>query len=138
MDFECDVGFTRADQGSCSKIPDYDKQIGSSVVEDAAATCESFGYYTVTQGYRKIPGNRCYGGLDLNPTSYSCSGVSGLFSLKNVMTLLVVGLIIYFGWPAIEAIVLILPIPDPKDMLERVTSLFNRKPAPKGRTPASK
>jgi hypothetical protein len=31
------------------------------------AMCDVWGYYTVTQGYRKVPGNRCNGGLDLNP-----------------------------------------------------------------------
>jgi hypothetical protein len=32
--------------------------------------CDAFGFYTVTNGYRKIPGDKCYGGIDLNPIVY--------------------------------------------------------------------
>jgi len=32
--------------------------------------CDEFGYYEISQGYRKVPGNICYGGIDLNPYRY--------------------------------------------------------------------
>ena len=75
IDYECDLGYKRTKQGICQQIKDYDKKILSLVKEDQASMCESFGFYTETQGYRKVPGNRCIAGLDLNPIVYSCSGM---------------------------------------------------------------
>ena len=121
MDYECDAGFTRnPDTGRCEQIPEYQQRFTELVKLDQAAQCDAFGYYTLTQGYRKVPGNRCVGGLDLNPISYSCSAVGGFFTFKTLLTLAVVGLALYFGWPIIEAVLIILPIPDPKDVIEKV------------------
>lgn len=81
----------------------------------------------MTQGYRKIPGDRCYGGLDLNPAIYSCSYsgmILGLISLKSFLSLIIMGAIFYFGWPLIEALLIVLPIPDPKEMKDKFMSLF--------------
>ncbi len=97
--------------------------LGAAIKEDQAAQCETFGFYTVTQGYRKIPGNRCLGGLDRNPYTYSCSGLGGFFSLKTLLTYLVIGLALYYGWPVIEAILILLPIPDPKEILEKLKTM---------------
>jgi hypothetical protein len=74
----------------------------------------------VTQGYRKIPGNRCVGGIDLNPATYSCSGLGGWFSIKSILTYLVIGLVFYYGWPVIESLIILLPIPDPKELLTKI------------------
>jgi hypothetical protein len=30
---------------------------------------------------------------------------------------------LYYGWPIIEAVILVLPIPDPKDQIEKVKSV---------------
>ncbi len=87
--------------------------------------CDSFGYYTVTQGYRKVPGNRCTGGLDLNPIVYSCSGLGGLFTLRNVLILAIVVIMLYFGWPIIEAILIMLPLPDPKELKQKISSFVS-------------
>jgi len=38
----------------------------------------------------------------------------------------VVAAALYYGWPIIEAIILILPIPDPKDSIDRVKSAANQ------------
>ncbi len=126
MDYECDVGYERAPNSkTCVKIEDYEKLLGASIKEDQAAQCETFGFYTVTQGYRKIPGNRCMGGLDRNPYTYSCSGLGGFFSLKTLLTYLVIGLALYYGWPLIEALLILLPIPDPKEILEKLKSFVS-------------
>ena len=61
--------------------------------------------------------------------SYSCSGVPG-FSLKNILIVCIAGLAIYFGWPVVEAIVIFLPLPDPKDVLEKFKRFTSRAPAP--------
>lgn len=87
--------------------------------------CDAFGYYTVTQGYRKVPGNKCSGGLDLAPYTYSCSSMGGWFTLSNILLAVIVAAVLYFGWPIIEAIIIMLPIPDPKDIKERIGGLFS-------------
>ncbi len=81
------------------------------------------GYYQVSSGYRKVPGNKCIGGLDLNPVVYSCSSTS-LFSFKALLSIIIIGAILYFGWPIFEAVIIALPIPDPKDVKDKVKSMF--------------
>lgn len=70
-----------------------------------------------------MPGNKCSSGLDLNPTVYSCSATS-ILSLKVFMSLIIIGAILYFGWPMFEALLIALPIPDPKDVKDKVRNLF--------------
>jgi hypothetical protein len=48
--------------------------------------------------------------------------VGGVLSLKGLLTLALVGLALYFGWPVIEATLIILPIPDPADLSEKIKS----------------
>lgn len=79
----------------------------------------------MTQGYRKVPGDICTGGLDLSPVQYSCSitgAVTSFFSLKGIFYLGVFGALIYFGWPIIEAILILLPIPDPEELKRKMKS----------------
>jgi len=71
----------------------------------------------------------CVGGLDLNPKVLSCgySGlVFGLMSFKTLIVIIVLAAIIYYGWNYIEEFLIILPIPDPKDMKEKVLGIFFR------------
>jgi len=37
---------------------------------------------------------------------------------------MLLGAVLYFGWTYVEAILIALPLPDPKDLKERVTKLF--------------
>lgn len=85
--------------------------------------CNMFGFYTVSSGYRKVPGNRCEGGLDLNPVVYSCSPVS-IFNFKIILSIIIIATILYFGWPLFEAVLIALPIPDPKDVKDKVKSIL--------------
>jgi hypothetical protein len=81
--------------------------------------CAEFGYYEITQGYRRIPGNICEGGIDLSPYRYQCSTsgyIGSFFTFRSMFMLCVIGALCYYGWPVIEAVLLLLPIPDPKDM----------------------
>lgn len=41
------------------------------------------------------------------------------------MTCICIG-VLYYGWPVIEAILILLPIPDPKVIKETTTSVFSR------------
>lgn len=45
--------------------------------------------------------------------------ISSLFNFRNILLALVVGFGAYYGWPIIEAIIVISPIPDPKDLIEK-------------------
>jgi len=94
--------------------------MGGYIKEDQAAQCDTYGYYSVSQGYRKIPGNRCWGGVDLNPDTYSCSVVGGFFTWRTLVYFMIVAVAGYYGWPLIEALVILLPIPDPKEVIEKV------------------
>jgi hypothetical protein len=40
------------------------------------------------------------------------------------LTYLIIGLALYYGWPIIEAIVILLPIPDPKEIFSKVKGIL--------------
>ena len=48
--------------------------------------------------------------------------VSSIVSFKTVAIALIGFACLYYGWPIIEAILLVLPIPDPKESLNKVKS----------------
>lgn len=128
MDYECDYGYKRSESGNqCVKEWWNTESANGPLTAHQHDQCDLYGFYTVSQGYRKIPGNKCEGGLDLNPTVYSCS-VTGLISLKVIVSLVIIGAILYFGWPLFEAVLIALPIPDPKDVKDKVKNLFKATP----------
>jgi hypothetical protein len=51
--------------------------------------------------------------------------VFGMVSMRNVILAMIVGAILYYGWPIFEGLIVKLPIPDPKDMREKVTSIIS-------------
>lgn len=70
-----------------------------------------------------MPGNICTGGVDLNPYRYQCTAkgwIKSWFTFRGIFMLGVIGAILYYGWPIIEAVLLLLPIPDPSDLKEKV------------------
>ena len=40
--------------------------------------------------------------------------------------LAVIGAVFYFGWPVIEAILILIPLPDPSEAKESIIGLWNR------------
>jgi hypothetical protein len=48
--------------------------------------------------------------------------VSSIISFKTVAIAIIGFACLYYGWPIIEAILLVLPIPDPKESLNKVKS----------------
>lgn len=86
-----------------------------------------YGYYEISQGYRKIPGNICIGGLNLEPYRYQCNMggyFRSIFSFKGIFTIAIFSAVCYFGWPIIEAILLLTPIPDPSDLKNKASNLL--------------
>ena len=133
MDFECDVGYSRTDgsAGPCleslNHLTELEKQ--QHLQERQQEQCEEFGYYEVSQGYRKIPGNICTGGIDLNPYRYQCTArgwVASWFTFRGIFMLGVLGAVCYYGWPLIEAVLLLLPIPDPTDMKNKAKEMSDK------------
>lgn len=51
----------------------------------------------------------------MEPIRYQCNAtvIGTVFSLRGILMLSVLCAVLYFGWPIIEAVILLLPIPDP-------------------------
>lgn len=81
MDFECDFGYKRTDSGQCEAVKD--------LTYDAPEDCD--GYYTISKGYRRIPGDTCEGGGEYDPIKLSCPGTWTLISFRTVIVLLLIG-----------------------------------------------
>jgi hypothetical protein len=61
-DYECDMNYVRNKGGKCEMVPDPLDAAGHRHMSEKEEDCALEGFYTITQGYRKIPGNQCYGG----------------------------------------------------------------------------
>jgi hypothetical protein len=46
--------------------------------------------------------------------------------LKSVLIFGIIILVLYFGWPIIEAIIILLPIPDPKEVMAKLRGVLGR------------
>jgi hypothetical protein len=57
--YECDTGFFRDENGACLAI---DEQ---PISYDPPDNCN--GQYKITQGYRKVAGDSCFGGVSHDP-----------------------------------------------------------------------
>lgn len=51
----------------------------------------------------------------------------GFLSIKGFFTLIILAAIFYFGWPLIEATIIALPIPDPKEVKDKITKAINSR-----------
>ena len=74
-----------------------------------------------------MPGDFCTGGVDLGPSVVSC-GYGGLLfgflTAKTAILFLIVGALLYYGRKYLEALLIALPIPDPKDMKEKMGNMI--------------
>jgi len=120
-DYECDMNYVRTKGGQCEPVADPLKRHGQRILSEKEEDCALEGFYSISKGYRKIPGDMCYGGVQLDPVRKPCTSFAWFSSIVNLKSIFVAALVIgamYYGWPIIEAIILILPIPDPKDTIE--------------------
>jgi hypothetical protein len=123
-DYECDMNYVRNKGGKCEPVPDPLNRHEQKHLTEKEEDCALEGFYTVTQGYRRIPGDVCYGG-SLDPYRKPCTSfawLSSIISLKSAALTALITACLYYGWPIIEAVILVLPIPDPKDSIEKVKS----------------
>jgi len=87
-DWECDYGYTRTGSGPC--LPENDKiAAGNGVAPE-----QCYGHYSITQGYRKVGGNSCLGGVDHSPIMVQCPGTTVL-SAKNFFLM---GFLLFGVW----------------------------------------
>jgi hypothetical protein len=56
--------------------------------------------------------------------------MSGHVTLWNCFLLIVVGGLLYLAKPVFEACVLVLPIPDPKEIMEKLGAIFSKDNIP--------
>jgi len=68
------------------------------------------------------------GGLDLEPKRHDCNPgfFRSLFSFHKILWAIVVGAVIYFGWPMIEAIILALPIENLNGVRDSLSNVYNK------------
>jgi hypothetical protein len=108
-DYECDYGFTREKIGDpCTQV----KNNNETLITKPPQIC--FSYYTISKGYRKVPGNQCVGGVIYDPIIIPCPN-TGLFSS--------IGLIIFLIVFAILIILIILAFN--KNFLNNVSEMVN-------------
>jgi hypothetical protein len=49
--------------------------------------------------------------------------LTSLGNLKSIAVIILVVILLYYGWPVVEALLLMLPIPDPKEQIEKVKNM---------------
>ena len=108
MDFECDIGYRRASSGLCEPTKELPPV-------EAPQTCS--GYYEITQGYRKVPGNTCYGGELFHPIKVSCPGSWNLISFKTILVILLIVGLFFVAKPYLN-----------EDYLEKLLGLVKSSP----------
>ena len=62
-DYECDMNYVRNKLSQCEPLKDLIAKNQEKTNSEREEDCALEGFYSVTQGYRRIPGNKCYGGV---------------------------------------------------------------------------
>lgn len=57
------MNYLRNNGGACEHYPDPMGKITDWTKHDMEKDCEAEGHYFKNQGYRKIPGDECHGGV---------------------------------------------------------------------------
>lgn len=131
-DWECDSGFIREGKGPCVDITTKKKR---ELDFNPPKICN--GYFSVTQGYRKVAGSLCERGIDYSPIKVPCnpsffqnlfSGFSFSFGGKftSWLFLLAVLAVMYIGFTNKEQ-VLDLTLSTGEKITEFVSTFFKGK-----------
>lgn len=89
-DYECDEGFQRPNISDRCVPINKEKTTNYYIegeVHKPPEDCKS--YYTISKGYRKVPGNSCVGGVNYDPIIVPCP-YSGLFSILGIIFFLAI------------------------------------------------
>lgn len=101
-DWECDLGYSREKSGPCKSL---NKQ---EIDYSPPGNCSS--YYYVSQGYRKVAGDSCIGGVNHEPLKIPCPGYlidnkwSGYIKVLFLLLLIVVALLVITNQGLMETI----------------------------------
>ena len=88
-DFQCDIGYHRVEPGDpCTPI--------SNKYESTSPPENCVGYYKISRGYRKVPGNVCKGGYKFDPILVACPYNKFLYAIKILLIICVIGAIVGF------------------------------------------
>ncbi len=89
LDYECDFGYKRKIQGgACVRVEAVDP---SALIPK---TCPLSGYYTVSDGYRRVAGDTCKGGVQHKLTQFPCGRWSSRASGAGWMVLILIILLV--------------------------------------------
>jgi hypothetical protein len=84
-DYECDVGFHRVSPTDpCTEINVKSEEERSKRPEK----CEEF--FTISKGYRKIPGNVCVDGVQFDPIVIPCEGKISFYHIILIVVIVIV------------------------------------------------
>jgi len=124
------MNYVRTSGGQCEHVADPTGKITDWERHDRERDCEEEGFYYKNQGYRKIPLDQCYGGIVYDQTKHQCGAFSSLgekldsFNIKKIILGALIGACLYYGWPIIEAIILILPINNPSGVFSKLVGFL--------------
>lgn len=93
-DYECDEGFTRPSHSeACTPLDPDHKLPAEGDVHKPPENCH--GYFSISKGYRKVPGNICINGVKYDPIIVPCP-YSGFFSSLGIIFFILI-LLVLFG-----------------------------------------
>jgi len=95
-DYECDFGFARAGPGepcvSLKKQSNDNSATANAEMYTPPPNCQ--GYFKISRGYRKVPGNTCINGVKFDPILIPCP-YSGIFaSLGFVFFVIIIAVLV--------------------------------------------
>ena len=92
QDWECDIGYTRrVDGGACLRAE------GVNTSAFLPTYCPTQGFYTLSDGYRRVAGDTCKGGIRHHETKVKCSHWNTLSGFGTFVLFLILVLVCVMG-----------------------------------------
>ena len=98
LDYQCDLGYERPENSE--KCENTEQGLLSEKIIKPPDDCKDT--YKITQGYRKIPGNTCQGGVQLDPIVMKCPTVSKFSNMGLILFIIVLIVIIGVGYVLVD------------------------------------